>query len=607
MSHTVDEYPAPAAMVEVELEKKQQPIINYVEEKKLYASLQEEAYEENGVTDNPDLVPTDAELRGPNKLRRVSDNIPWAAFLIAIVELAERFSFYGTTAVFQNFIQRPLPPGSRTGAGGANGVSGALGLGTQAATGISQFNQFWIYLIPLFGAYVADTKLGRFKTICWAVLVALIGHIIMIISSIPTVIIHPNQALGCFIIALIIMGVGTGGFKANISPLVAEQYKVEHLAIRNLPSGERVIIDPAQTNARIYLYFYLMINIGALVGQIGMTYSEKYVGFWLAYSLPTVMFLLCPIVLWFGKDRYVTSPPKGSVVADAMHVIRIAAKGHWSLNFRKMARTMEWDKARPSNVLAASNGEKPAWLVYDDQFVDEVQRALKACQVFLFYPLYWLSYNQLNNNLTSQAATMTTNGVPNDVINNLDPLFLIIGIPICDYLIYPALRRAGINFSPLKRIFAGFLTAALAMVWAAVIQLYIYRDSECGKYANGPKCAPVSLNVWVQSGSYILIALSEIFASVSGLEFAFMMAPKRMRSMIMALFLFMSALSSAIGEAFNPLAADPLLVWNYASAAIISGVAGFAFWWCFKGLDSQQDEMNEVGKGHRVDDDVPTH
>lgn len=144
-------------------------------------------------------------------------------------------------------------------------------MGTQAATGISTFNSFWVYVIPLFGAYIADTKLGRFKTVCWAVLIALIGHIIMIISSVPSVIVHSKSSLACFLVALIIMGLGTGGFKANISPLVAEQYKVEHLTIKTLPSGERVIVDPAQTNARIYLYFYLMINVGALVGQIGMS------------------------------------------------------------------------------------------------------------------------------------------------------------------------------------------------------------------------------------------------------------------------------------------------------------------------------------------------
>ena len=86
-----------------------------------------------------------------------------------------------------------------------------------------------------------------------------------------------------------------------------------------------------------------------------------------------------------------------------------------------------------------------------------------------------LTYNQIINNLTSQAATMVTNGVPNDVINNLDPLTLIIFIPICDLFIYPGLRKIGINFSPIKRITAGFFTGAIAMVWAAVVQHYIYK------------------------------------------------------------------------------------------------------------------------------------
>lgn len=55
--------------------------------------------------------------------------------MIASVELVERFSYYGTTVVFTNFIQQPLPDGSRTGAGGRDGQSGALGKGQQASTG----------------------------------------------------------------------------------------------------------------------------------------------------------------------------------------------------------------------------------------------------------------------------------------------------------------------------------------------------------------------------------------------------------------------------------------------------------------------------------------
>jgi hypothetical protein len=79
------------------------------------------------------------------------------------------------------------------------------------------------------------------------------------------------------------------------------------------------------------------------------------------------------------------------------------------------------------------------------------------------------------NNLTSQAATMVTNGVPNDVINNLDPLALIIFIPICDLFVYPGLRKIGINFTPIKRITAGFFAGSAAMVWATVVQHYIYK------------------------------------------------------------------------------------------------------------------------------------
>jgi len=60
-----------------------------------------------------------------------------------------------------------------------------------------------------------------------------------------------------------------------------------------------------------------------------------------------------------------------------------------------------------------------------------------------------------------------------------------------------------------------------------------------------------SLNVWIQSGSYLLIAFSEIFASITGLEYAFTKAPSNMKSLVMAMFLFTSAVASAIGEALN--------------------------------------------------------
>ncbi|KAI0330301.1 oligopeptide transporter [Cubamyces sp. BRFM 1775] len=567
-------------------------------DKKKIESTTSHEHELDGIHDGLEF-PTEEERL---TLRRVSDSIPWSAYLIALCELAERFSYYGTTVVFTNFIQQPLPKGSRTGADVAQ--AGALGLGQRASTGIGTFNTFWVYVIPLFGAYIADTRWGRFKTTCVAVGIALVGHVLLIISAVPGVIEHSRGSLACFLIAIIIMGLGTGGFKANVSPLVAEQYKRTKLFIGHTKKGERVIVDPMMTTSRIYMYFYLFINVGSLIGQISMAYSEKYVGFWLAYTLPTIVFMICPFVLYFGRNMYVTSPPQGSVLSKSLRIWRQAAKGRWSWNPRQFWRNMTaedfWESAKPSNFKGEN---RPRWMTFDDVWVDEVKRGFKACSVFMWFPIYWLTYNQLNNNLTSQAATMVTNGVPNDVLSNLDPFALIIFIPIVDQFVYPAIRRAGWNFSPLKRITLGFFTGSAAMVWTAVVQHYIYKRNPCGYYVATCKDAagnPVTsdLNVWIQTGSYVLIAFSEIFASITGLEYAFTKAPKNMRSLVMSVFLFMSAISSAIGEAFVSLSTDPLLVWNYGVMAVLAFIAGCIFWFQYRELDRQEDALNDISEGH---------
>ncbi|KAF3925828.1 hypothetical protein ABW20_dc0102840 [Dactylellina cionopaga] len=534
-------------------------------------------------------------------LRHVSDVIPWNAYTIAFVELCERFSYYGTTVVFTNFIQQDRPANSRAGAGGADGQSGALGRGQRASTGLGTFNTFWVYLLPLFGAYIADTYWGRYKTICVAVGIAMVGHVLLVVSALPNVIDNPNGALGCFAVVIVIMGIGTGGFKSNISPLVAEQSKNTYLRVQTLPSGEKVIVDPAITSSRIYMYFYLMINIGALIGQITMVYAEKYVGFWLSFLLPTCVFCLCPIVLVVCRKRYVMSPPQGSVLSKATRIFLFAQKGRWHLNPVQTVKHLNdgtmWENVKPSKI-APEN--RPTWMTFDDHWVDEVRRGFHACAVFVWIPLWWLCYNQINNNLVSQAAVMKLNGLPNDIVNNLDPLALIILIPICDILIYPALRKAKINFTALKKITLGFFTGAAAMIWACIIQYYIYKHSECGKHAAGKGCAPTDINVWAQTGAYVLIALSEIFASITGLEYAFTKAPKNMRSLVMSVFLFTNAISAAIGEAFVSLSEDPLLVWNYGSVAIIATVGGCLFWLQFKKLDAQEHELNQLPTGRLV-------
>jgi POT family proton-dependent oligopeptide transporter len=329
------------------------------------------------------------------------------------------------------------------------------------------------------------------------------------------------------------------------------------------------------------------------------------------------MFCCCPIVLWFCRGKYVLTPPTGSVLIRAVKLLKMACKGKWSINPVQTRKNLKserfWEDVKPSHLGA----NKPGWMQFDDAWVDQVARGMRACSAFTWIPLYCkftkgqlhfttysncitgLSYNQMNNNLTSQAATMQRNGVPNDLITNLNPISLVIFIPIVDNFLYPALRKAGIKFTPIKRIAFGFLLASLAMVSAAVIQYFIYAKGPCGKFMNScDGFAPI--NVWVQTVPYVLVGFSEIFTSITGLEFAFTKAPKNMRSLVTSYWHFMSAFSNALGQALVSLSEDPLLVWNYTTVAILAFVGGVLFWFHQRPTDRQEDMLNMLPDSNYV-------
>jgi POT family proton-dependent oligopeptide transporter len=138
-------------------------------------------------------------------LRRVSASMSWVAIAMCLIEMAERASYYGSIGMltlffrlpidlmssgpFNNFVNRPLPPGGNgagavaPGEAGLQQTAGALGLGSVAASAITTMFSFLAYVIPIFGGIVADTKWGRFKTICVGTAVGGIAHILLVIVS----------------------------------------------------------------------------------------------------------------------------------------------------------------------------------------------------------------------------------------------------------------------------------------------------------------------------------------------------------------------------------------------------------------------------------------
>ena len=200
---------------------------------------------------------------------------------------------------------------------------------------------------------------------------------------------------------------------------------------------------------------------------------------------------------------------------------------------------------------------------------------------------------------------MELHGIPNDIMQNIDPLTIIFFIPIMDRLFYPFLRKISIQFRPITRITMGFVFAALSMAYAAIVQHVIYISPPC---YNAPLACPASdmtmpnqVHVAVQTPAYFFIGISEIFASITGLEYAFTKAPPSMKSFVMSIFLLQSAFGSALGIALAPTAEDPKLVWMYTGLCVATIITAGAFWILFRKYNATEDEMNALeDKGEKA-------
>jgi dipeptide/tripeptide permease len=182
------------------------------------------------------------------------------------------------------------------------------------------------------------------------------------------------------IVAMGVIGLGTGGIKSNVAPLIAEQVPVtsQHIVVDE--KGRRSVVDHEVTMQRVFMMFYMCINVGSITA-VATVILEAKVGFWAAFALPLLVFIVGFVILVKGKSRYVIKPPQGGVIGQCVRLLYSASRNGFSLD------------------AAALKGE------WDDAFVAEVKTALGACKVFAFFPVYWLAFSQMANNFVSQGKS----------------------------------------------------------------------------------------------------------------------------------------------------------------------------------------------------------
>jgi POT family proton-dependent oligopeptide transporter len=113
------------------------------------------------------------------------------------------------------------------------------------------------------------------------------------------------------------------------------------------------------------------------------------------------------------------------------------------------------------------------------------------------------------------------------------------------------------------------------MLYATLVQHFIYSSGD------------VKINVWIVAPLYFLLAIGEVFAVVTAMEYAYDHSPKDMKAVVQAVSLLIAGVGSAVAMALTPAAHDPLMVTFYGSLTGAMVLTIIIFYIIFRHYDGQ--------------------
>lgn len=272
-----------------------------VELEKLASTLADELPGDISTLDQLSLIPEECLSNNPlrpllhtdshgNSYTYALNPLYYSVFLILILELLERFSFYGLYLSQTNYLT------------GAYDEDWNANMTSMEAASLISLSTAVAYTVPFMGGILADGYLGDYKTILLGTTVFYLPGLFLIASSTT-----PNWWLGkdefnvkAYKMALLFFWpLGTGIIKSVVNVFGARQYH---------PVLQRSMIES------FYVRFYMVINVGAVVGCIAIPMVARD-STTVAYTIPFIMLLLAVVCFMIGSTRYVIVFP-GKVQSD---------------------------------------------------------------------------------------------------------------------------------------------------------------------------------------------------------------------------------------------------------------------------------------------------
>ncbi|XP_074155506.1 solute carrier family 15 member 1 isoform X1 [Sminthopsis crassicaudata] len=370
---------------------------------------------------------------------------PVSIFFIIVNEFCERFSYYGMRAILVLYFQR------------------FLGWDDNVSTAVYHTFIALCYLTPILGALIADSWLGKFKTIISLSIVYTLGQAVTAISSIndlsdsnhdgtpDNITLHVALSM----VGLVLIALGTGGIKPCVSAFGGDQFEENQEKQRN----------------RFFSIFYLAINAGSLISTIitpilrvqECGIHSKQACYPLAFGVPAALMAVALIVFVIGSSLYKKDQPQGNVMAEVANCIGFAIKNrfkHRSKEFPKREHWLDWAKEK-----------------YDERLIAQIKMVVKVMFLYIPLPMFWALFDQQGSRWTLQATTMNGNfgtiEIQPDQMQTVNAILIVIMVPIVDAVIYPLIAKCGFNFTSLKKMTVGMFLASMAFVVAAIVQVQI--------------------------------------------------------------------------------------------------------------------------------------
>uniref|UniRef100_A0A0E0HEX8 Major facilitator superfamily (MFS) profile domain-containing protein n=1 Tax=Oryza nivara TaxID=4536 RepID=A0A0E0HEX8_ORYNI len=468
-------------------------------------------------------------------------NLTWIIGGSAAVEIAERFAFYGVSANLITYLTGSLGEGNAAAAAAIN-----------AWNGVSQ-------LLPLLGGALADSWLGRYRTILLASLLYILGLAMLAFSTLISTggnqcssaavaggkICPPSTLrVAFFYISLYMVAVAQGGHKPCVQAFGADQFD---------PS------DPEESVSRssFFNWWYFGMCGGTAVTLVFLSYVQDNIGWGLGFGIPCVVMACALAVFLLGTRtyRYYVSGSKKGVVARA---------GEALAAWRNRAKSIPLlpPASQECHPTATSAPEFSTGVEEDEQVVGKAGLVEQAKGIVRLFPIwatcliYAVALAQSSTFFTKQAGTLDRRigdhiQVPPAALQSFISITIVAIIPVYDRVIVPVARRyTGVpsGITMLQRIGAGMVLSLVSMVIAALVEtrrLRAARDAGLVDKAG----VPVPMSLWWMVPQYVLFGAADVFTMVGLQEFFYDQVPDKLRSLGLALYLSIFGVGSFISSA----------------------------------------------------------